>query len=174
MTIAVVPPPPTCRTSGHLRVRCRARSLDPVTASDKRSGLRGARHLADMSPAPGPEHWSPDLPHLPETLDEQTFTVSATSQYLVQMFHDERGRLAKWAVIQQRNVNGRWLNVALYDSHPPKGFHVHRYDVHGRQYTEMHIRPVTSYREFEAALDDASMLASESWLENERRSDRGE
>jgi hypothetical protein len=125
-------------------------------------------------PAPAEEHWEPELPFLPETEYQQPFPIGETARYyIVRTFEDERRRLAKWAIIQQRRVGGEWLNVAVYDVHPPKGFHVHYHDNRGSEFVEVHIHPVRSYEEFVAALDHATLRVSESWEENERRSDRG-
>ena len=133
----------------------------------------GARRLVNMSAGPEPQQpWAPDLP--PDGSPwEQTFPLSEDARYVQRLGIDETGRLVEWAVIQMRRQAGKWRKVAVYDISHGKGVHVHLFNRQEVKFTEMSLRPVSSYEDVEAGLDYALKRVTEYWLENERRSDRG-
>jgi hypothetical protein len=132
----------------------------------------GRRRLADMNAAEPERVWAPELePEAPGF--EQTILISDDVRYVQKFAEDTYGRLAEWAVVQLRRVEGRWHRVAVYDICHGKGVHVHLYDREGIQFTETPLRPVASYQDVEDGLDYAVDRVVEHWEENERRSDRG-
>lgn len=138
-------------------------------APEKRKA--GKRRLADMNAAEPERPWAPELE--PEEPWEQEILISEDVRYQQKLAHDAYGRLADWAVVQMRRVEGRWLRVAVYDICHGKGVHVHLYNREGEQFTETPLRPVASYQDVEEGLDYALERVVEHWQENERRSDRG-
>lgn len=134
----------------------------------------GDRRLVDMSAANEPEQeWAPDLPA--EDSLVQTFPLSEHSRYTQRLGYDERGRLVEWAVIQSRLRSGRWQQVAVYDICHDKGLHIHLFNREEEEFTEVRLRPVTSYKEVEDGLDYVlhRLIDLGCWQENERRSDCG-
>jgi len=132
----------------------------------------GRRRLADMNAAEPERVWAPELePEAPGF--EQTILISDDVRYVQKFAEDACGRIAEWAVVQLRRVEGRWRRVAVYDICHGKGVHVHLYDREGIQFTETPLRPVVSYQDVEDGLDYAVDRVVEHWEENERRSDRG-
>jgi hypothetical protein len=81
----------------------------------------GRRRLKEMSPDLTPGVWSPKLP--PEEPYEQRFLISSEVAYYQRIGYDELGRVADWAVIQQRRVAGEWRKVVVYDACHGKGVH---------------------------------------------------
>ena len=58
--------------------------------------------------------WAPELePEAPGF--EQTILISDDVRYVQKFAEDAYGRLAEWAVVQLRRVEGRWHRVAVYD-----------------------------------------------------------
>lgn len=141
-----------------------------MTAHNRKSG---DKRLVDMCamPAGTGSAWTPDLPKV-DTY-EQVFSINATAQYVQRLDLDERNRPVEWVVIQMRLVAGRWRRVAVYDTCHQKGVHVHFYDRDENQFDEAVLWDVEGYDDLEQGLDYALKRVSESWRENERRSDRG-
>jgi len=64
--------------------------------------------------------------------------------------------------------------VALYDTCHGKGVHLHLYDRQEKEFTQVSLRPITSYKDLEDGLDYVLDHLIDPWCEeNERRSDRG-
>jgi hypothetical protein len=124
----------------------------------------GEKRLVDMS-APLPA-WSPEM----DTCDEfvQEFPINESVSYRIRMEMDERNRLVEWAVVQKRDGH----RVAVYDVCHGKGYHLHLYDERGTEIDEIALRPVDSYADSEACLNDAVERIVRYWVENERRCDR--
>lgn len=132
----------------------------------------GKRRLTHMSAAEPDQPWYPELePEWPPY--EATFLISETTRYVQRLCYDEYQRLAEWAVVQMRRVEGRWQRVAVYDICHGKGVHVHLYDRREVEFTQVFLRPVRSYQDVEDGLDYALQRVTECWVDNERRSDRG-
>jgi hypothetical protein len=132
------------------------------------------RRLVDMSAATEPEQpWTPDVP--PEHTYRYTCPVGEDGRYTQRLECDERGRLVEWAVVQSRLRDGKWQRVALYDVCHGKGVHLHLYDRQQEEFTQVSLRPVTSYKDVLDGLDYVmGHLIDVWWHENERRSDCGE
>lgn len=146
------------------------RSLSAVSPNRK----AGDRRLVDMSATTGPEQpWAPNLPVV--DLESYTFLIGVHTRCTQSLGHDELGRLAEWAVIQSRFINGQWQRVAVYDTCHRKGVHVHLYDQREIEFTETRLDLViSSYKDVEGVLDHIiDRLTTCWWQENERRSDRG-
>ncbi|MGH3826154.1 MAG: hypothetical protein ACRDQX_03120 [Pseudonocardiaceae bacterium] len=123
---------------------------------------------ADTEPG---QAWTPDLP--PDHTYQWTFPISEDARYVQRLDYDERERLVEWAVVQSRLRNDRWQRVASYDICHDKGVHVHLFNRHEIEFTEIGLRLVASYKDVEDGLDYVLHRLTECWQENERRSDRG-
>ncbi len=133
----------------------------------------GNRRLVDMSAVAelADRAWEPDLPAVDFYV--QSFLIGEAARYIQRLDYDERERLVEWAVIQLRLRNGRWLDVALYDTCHGKGVHKHLFNRQGDEFTEVSLRPITSYQDVEDGLDWVLDQLAQYYRENERRSDRG-
>lgn len=125
-----------------------------------------------MSIAPAPAVWEPESPPDGDPY-VQDFPISESAYFVQKLYHDERGRLVGWAVIQMRRRDGRKLRVAVYDHCHGKGFHVHFHDAEGNEFEEVRLNAINCQEEFESCLDDAVDRVVDNWQINERRSDRG-
>jgi hypothetical protein len=120
-----------------------------------------------MSATSGDQPWAPGLPAVEEY--EQSFPISDSSSYVQRLGFDERGRIAEWAVIQMRKVDGKWQRVVGCDCCHGKGLHAHHYNREGVEFAQVAVRSINSYGDFESALDYALDRVTMTWRENERR-----
>ncbi len=132
----------------------------------------GKRRLADMNAAEPEQPWAPEMePEGPPW--EIEILISEDVRCKQKFSQDVYGRVAEWAVVQLRRDGDRWRRIAVYDICHGKGVHVHLYDRQEIEFTEVPLRPVSSYQDVEDGLDYAVQRVTECWQENERRSDRG-
>jgi hypothetical protein len=136
-----------------------------------RNRKAGDRRLVQMSELVADQPWYPELP--PVDPYSESYLINETTKIIQKLGHDERERLAEWAVIQQKLCNGEWKTVAVYDNCHFKGVHRHLYNRDGARFDEKPIARVTSYNDVALGLDSVLDWLGKNWLENERRWARG-